>query len=79
VTVCGDHTRDSRQCVKQGLVRRRMCSMLLYRNLRTKNQAGKTIFLVEHDRDYCWVHLGTSATVWGRWVFRAGVGREAVS
>jgi len=53
--------------------------MLLYRNLRTKNQAGKTIFLVEHDRDYCWVHLGTSATVWGRWVFRAGVGREAVS
>jgi hypothetical protein len=45
----------------------------------TKNQAGKTSFLVEHDLDYCWVHLGRSATVWRRWVFRAGVGREAVS
>ncbi|KAI5602233.1 hypothetical protein BDE02_01G142900 [Populus trichocarpa] len=38
VTVCGGHTRDRRQCVKQGLVRRRMCSMLLYRNLQKTRQ-----------------------------------------
>ena len=29
----------------------------------TEHEAEKISFLVEHDRDYCWVHLGRSATV----------------